>query len=259
MSFQSYQGSKIKDLPFIIQYQPKTFNKVIDVFGGGGSISYHYLMQGYKVVFNDVDKNVYEYMKMIKNDEYKAFMKKIKPITEEEFKTLKEKENKSLLERFIVNANSFKGIGLLYGKRKLKDGTYKTEFRNIFNPKRLKLLDDIKDKLKNLEIHNEDYKKILEKYKNNKNAFVYLDPPYLTKGMNGYDAVFTTTDIDYIINFMKTCKCKVMLHVDLSGHTLLNLKDMLRHMYPKNYDLKNGIKDKTKNYGNYISIFTNYK
>ena len=43
---------------FIIKdYQPETFNKVIDVFGGGATITMWYLQEDYNVVYNDLNED----------------------------------------------------------------------------------------------------------------------------------------------------------------------------------------------------------
>jgi len=65
---------------------------------------------------------------------------------------------------------------------------------------------------------NVDYKEILDLYKNDENAFLFLDPPYLFSDNSGYLQQNEETDMTHIVVYLKeyseTCKCKVMLIIN---------------------------------------------
>jgi len=63
-----------------------------------------------------------------------------------------------------------------------------------------------------------DYTHIFNSYRNNEDAFLFLDPPYLFSDNNNCASQVRDTDMTQIIvdifRFIKTCKCKVMLIIN---------------------------------------------
>ena len=83
--------------------------------------------------------------------------------------------------------------------------------------------------------------------KNNKNAFVFIDPPYLSSDNKNYHGVITTDKdnrlvdntvmfID-IMNFMSTAKCKVMLIINKNAINEYIFEDFIIGSYDKIYSL----------------------
>ena len=117
------------------------------------------------------------------------------------------------------------------------------------------------DWISKTEFTNEDYTKVLAKYKQNKNAFIFLDPPYFDSFNNYYmsyndgfkDSVIVDNTVMYIdiLNFIKNTKNKTML--------IINKNAITDHIYG-NYTV--GIYDKvyqmTKKKTQHI-IVCNYK
>ena len=92
----------------------------------------------------------------------------------------------------------------------------------------------------------DDWEVIMEKYKDNKNAFIYLDPPYLESynaGYNKYEKSIETdgTIIDNtkiyidILNYLKNSKCKILFSINKNAITEHIYKDYINHTYNKNY------------------------
>ena len=72
--------------------------------------------------------------------------------------------------------------------------------------------------MENARITNTDYKSVLEHYKADPSSFVFLDPPYLFSNNATYFSQNEDTDmtdiIVYIHEYLKNCKCKVMLVIN---------------------------------------------
>ena len=77
MNIISYQGSKRKELKIIKKYQPKSFDELIDVFGGGANVSLGYLQENYKVQYNDVLSSMCGLLKILKDEDKTDKLKNI--------------------------------------------------------------------------------------------------------------------------------------------------------------------------------------
>lgn len=95
-----------------------------------------------------------------------------------------------------INANSFK---VDYSR-----GGAKTFFNSLSK------LEAIHNRLKNVVIEYLNYDKILEKYLNRDDTFVYLDPPYF-EAERYYDVRFTLEDHKHMLDLLKQAKCKWLL------------------------------------------------
>lgn len=96
---------------------------------------------------------------------------------------------------------------------------------------------------------NEDWKTIVDIYKDNENAFVYLDPPYLDSynaSYNNYDKAYdeeanvidnTKIYID-ILDYLKKCKCKILFSINKNAITEYLYKDYIKENYNRTYDLR---------------------
>ena len=234
MNIIAYQGSKRKELKIIKEYQPKQFDEIIDVFGGGANVTLYYLKEDYKVQYNDIlssmcsllttlkdnektDKLIKEYNEVVKNNTtekfYKIFDKEFIISEEARLIYLSGSCFRSLLSRRMPNYRK----GVLAKCKKIE---YYKKFAELLKP---------------LKITNKDYKDILEQYKNDSNKFLYLDPPYVSKNTNDYGVNFSIKDLIYIKKFMGQCKCKVMLHIDFTGYTYDLFKQYIKHYYSVKY------------------------
>jgi len=106
---------------------------------------------------------------------------------------------------------------------------------------------------KKLRFYNGDYKDVINKYKNNTEAFIFFDPPYLD-----CDTLYTSSQkfeniYKYIYEFMRECKCKTMLVVKENQYILDTFGDFVQVTYGKNYKC-NAKSDKENNH----VIITNY-
>ena len=86
-----------------------------------------------------------------------------------------------------------------------------------------------------------------EKYKENKDAFIFCDPPYLTsnntkyKGLNEYDEnkniVDNTKIYIELLEYLKTSKCKIMILLNKNAIIDYIFKDYIKDHYHKIYQV----------------------
>ena len=92
----------------------------------------------------------------------------------------------------------------------------------------------------------DDWKAIMEKYKDNKNAFVYLDPPYLESYNANYNKYEKSIESDGtiidntkiyidILNYLKNSKCKILFSINQNYITEHIYKDYINKSYNKMY------------------------
>ena len=252
-----YLGSKRLEIKYIVDNEPDKFKKIIDVFGGGGSVSLHYFQHGYDIQYNDIDKAVCDLFNAIQDEE--VIKKIVDSVNNYKLKDdLKDvlksyQENQDLESLLLLKSHSYRGLTHtpLINRRKI-NGVLVVE--QHYKPDKLLKYPAI-FKEKKLKVSNNNYKIILEQHKDNEDIFLYLDPPYLSTHCGDYiKDSFTFDDILYIKNFIETAKCKVMLHLEFVGYVYDLFRDYIKFHYPKRYSFSG----KNMIYQKYICIITNY-
>lgn len=127
-----------------------------------------------------------------------------------------------------------KGYEKWWGKKKKdlskKENTIKNAISNanklwnFFHPETIGAM---QERWKNVRVINEDWKTILRRYKNNPNAMLYLDPPYLWKDLDGtpyrnrYTPIYKFDDLRHpevhqrYLEAIQDCKCMLAIsHFD---------------------------------------------
>lgn len=207
-----YVGDKYKLYPKISKYFPKTINRFIEPFTGGGSVFLN--VKATEYLLNDIDsnvinihnflseqsenpdaffKNVYDIIKKYKLS--RSYLNDIVPqeLKNEWKKTYYAKFNKQGFDKLKKDYNSGKAkstlhlyILLIYGfNRMLRfnlKGEYNLPVGNVdFNKNTQTALSDYFDliKKKNTHFHNLDFIDFFRSINFQENDFVYLDPPYL--------------------------------------------------------------------------------
>ena len=260
----SYQGSKKRETHIIEEYQPKRFNKVVDVFGGGGSVSLFYI-QNYnncQVHYNDISPDLTLLFEVLKDhDKTKKVvdhMHKLKSSKEDfikrqkELKEAYEKNQPSLINFLYCTSYGFSG-NMFSGTVTMENG----------KPRRVKDFSKFlkyPDVIKDLHITKLDALDVIEQYKNDEYAFLYLDPPYLQKGTNNNAYRNMSVDLlNAIFSIIKNkdYKCRIMLHIDFSGWVYAEMKDYIKYYYPAKYMMTCKKNSKNKN-GNGKSYHQRY-
>jgi len=260
----SFFGSKRKELHHIEKYQPEKFNKIIDVFGGGANVSLYYHQKGYMTHYNDIAKYLTDLMTIIQCEEETN-----KLITKIDLLNIGYDDKKIILTRdefiktsrvelyILLLRHSMRGMiysGLLQKSKNKETGEYISETRGNYYK--------LKDypplfKTNKMKITNVNYLEVINNYKDDENAFIYCDPPYISTVCSFYgEHKFTLDDIltlNKIIND-ESYKCHIMIHIEFLGYTYDLFKKNIKYYYPKKY----AINANKILYSKYIMIVTNY-
>ncbi len=207
-----YVGDKYKLYPKISKYFPKTINRFIEPFTGGGSVFLNVKSNEY--LLNDIDSNVIEIHSYLEKQaenpklffknvfeiiqEYElshSYIKDIVPqnLKDEWKKTYYAKFNKKGFNQLKKDYNSGKAkttmhlyILLIYGFNRMlrfnSKGEYNLPVGNVdFNKNTENALNNYFDliKKKNTSFYNLDFIDFFSNINFKENDFVYLDPPYL--------------------------------------------------------------------------------
>ena len=239
-------GNKENDIKFFKHLLPLEVKTVVEPFGGTFAVIKHFYkdVNKYKFHINDNDEVLYyvycnykdiiakyEELCKIYINEYVA--EEMKHKFKSYFNTLDINENiKKYIDRNIfVRGNMFKPM---------------KSFSN-FNINEKTILDTS-------ILTNLDYKNIFELYKDDPDTFMFLDPPYLFSDNSNYSSQLRETDMTQIIidilEFLKVCKCKVMLIINKLNIINYLFKEYIRGEYLRVYQIS---KNQT-----YHLIITNY-
>lgn len=207
-----YVGDKYKLYPKISKYFPKTINRFIEPFTGGGSVFLNINANEY--LLNDIDSNVIDIHKFLEKQakkpdsffkdvfkiiqEYElshSYIKDIVPqqLKDEWKKTYYAKFNKKGFNQLKKDYNSGKAnsimhlyVLLIFGFNRMlrfnSKGEYNLPVGNVdFNKNTQTALNNYFDLIinKNTTFYNSDFLDFFNKIEFKENDFVYLDPPYL--------------------------------------------------------------------------------
>jgi len=200
--FFGYAGNKRKEVEIIFdEYIIKKFNSklsqpnniIVEPFCGSCSLSYYLSLKypkHFKYILNDNDKQLIELLKIAKdNDKLKKLEDKINEIA----KTLN--KNKYL---DLIKSDSLEGFLIKYKIYKIRAGMFPNDYSykkiNLINAPIINFL-----RTEDIEIYNFDALKIIEQYKENEKALIFLDPPYLQSSNNFYKSPVANI-YEYIYN-----------------------------------------------------------
>ena len=247
-------GGKRREIKNFEQYIPK--HKIyIEPFVGGGAVFWK--LQPEKAIINDVNEHLINFYEVLR-DNYTELKKELHLYTntleayKEVIKILNAKEYTNKIEQaaifYYLNKTAFSGTWRVNSK-----GGFNVGYGYYGNDSFKKLTDEFVPILQKTEIYNGDYKDVINKYKNNTEAFIFFDPPYLD-----CDTLYTSSQkfeniYKYIYEFMRECKCKTMLVVKENQYILDTFGNFVQVTYGKNYKC-NAKSDKENNH----VIITNY-
>jgi DNA adenine methylase len=172
-----------------------TYKTYVEPFVGGGSVYFYKNKDDHKEVVNDLDPFIYQLFKGFQNY---AGLKLADDVngdyTEEDFEDIKESQPKNdydkFLKTYLLYKLSYFGKGEAFGKPRIN--TSFTEY---------------KERLKNVDILNKDYKEVIEKY-DSPSTFFYLDPPVRAQtGKFNFPAI----DVKQLDKICKSIKGKFLL------------------------------------------------
>jgi len=108
--------------------------------------------------------------------------------------------------------------------------------------------------LNNTIITNNNFEEIINLYKDNEKAFIYLDPPYLSsfnsfylsynEAYNNENKKIDNTEIYItILNYFKNCKCKLLMSINNTALISYIFKDYIKQNYDLAYNFSHKNKD----------------
>lgn len=206
----NYIGGKYKLLPQIVPLFPKNIRDFYDVFSGGANVGINVEVKG-KVIINDIEKNLIELYKFIRNNDYHVILRKIKfiiqkynlsdtqkngyhfykanssdglkDVNKKAYEQLREDYNNQLFSEeerplifYVLIVYAFNNQIRFNSQGLFNMPTGKRDFNQNMQLK----LKEFKEAIsrENVCFSNKDFREVIGSVIN-KNDFVYLDPPYL--------------------------------------------------------------------------------
>lgn len=252
----SYMGNKrqeLKHLNIINKDNLNNYSMVCEPFCGSSAFSYWLFRNGFngKFLLNDHDKELIDFLKIAKEKGTSHFFEEChKRMTADDFTKDKHKE--------YIKANDEFRYFYWHKCYNYRKGLY-PDPQHVKQPKCIYKHEDLDNFFMSnkITLTNKDYKDIFKKVKNKKGALVFLDPPYLDS-YNGYyhsvdrtikgEIQDTTQMYVDILDFMKTCKCSVILVLNNNALIKHLYKDFFKYEYNKSYNstvAKSNRKNKT--------------
>ncbi len=246
--FFPYAGNKRQEVEHIYQnINFQNIDTIVEPFCGSCALSYYIWSQNktknYKYVLNDLDSNLIELLRLVRDDKYKQIEDEVN----------KKREEILSYEDDIIEA---KKIYLEYIKQKdvkgyvlgnkyycLRSGMFPLsefyKFSKVLDLSSAPIFDFLKNA--DIEIYNEDANKIIDKY-DNKKTFIFLDPPYIASCNNFY-STDTGDNINNIYEMLsskglKNFNCKILICHENNWLFKLIFKDYLdgEKEYKKQYE-----------------------
>jgi site-specific DNA-adenine methylase len=232
-------GNKDNDIKYFLKYLPLDIKNVIEPFGGSFSVIRNiYRDDKYNKYVNDNDDELIE---IYKNPEkFSELTHKFNNIAKNCLNERKQVDYELFLKKInedkTINQNEpmFKYLA----KTKTIKGKMIKVIKNINHTEQVKFM-------KKINFSFVDYMDILNKWKNNKETFIFLDPPYLfsdnsqysqQKRKEGYDM----TDMIYnILNIMKDKKTKAKIMLIINDMKIIRYLygNMVKDEYDKIYQI----------------------
>ena len=194
-------GNKTKHLKHLVPLVPKEYGTYIEPFVGTGALFLHLLPE--KWIINDLNSDIIGVWELVRDDpeylikEIDKFKKKFLPLNNEDKLKMcknittsisnekgKKKKTVKYLTMVYCSFNSCIESKNGYTIAGLYSDIYTTNMAHIFAEKYKTKIIELGGILKDGNIYNEDYIKILKKAK--KGDFVFLDPPYIRDAPYGF-------------------------------------------------------------------------
>ncbi len=176
--------------------------RIIDIFGGGGSFAIYccFRFKSSRVTYNDNNPTLTNFMEHVRDDpeglirEYNAHRELS---SAEYFAEIRNEQ----LDKDLAGAGRF-----LYLSKNAFSGKIRFNKSNRFNAPMRKgarcptvesdRIRKISNKIRHLEITNHPF----EYFENTRNAFLYMDPPYMNNTNSHYNGVPATEDFARFVN-----------------------------------------------------------
>lgn len=213
ISFVRWTGGKFRVVDILYSLFPE-YKYYYEPFLGSGAVLINKETKGEEVV-NDLDRDLYTLHKvMSERGSLERLMKRLQeqPLTEAAFKEavekLKSEEELDDIERarckYLMIQLSYNALGKKYAAYKGKDFADMVEWKFPI----------ICDRYQGVEFRNVNGIELMREVKNNKDAFVFADPPYVLELRGNkqiYKCEMTREGQVEMLETIKDAACKIML------------------------------------------------
>lgn len=258
-----YRGGKSREIPKFIDYLPKSFDRYIEPFFGGGAL--YFYLEPQKAIINDYNNKLMDFYFQLRNNypQMRAQLDALQMVYEKnhtDYKILKAKYPNKHIENkneelyyhmrklfnhpngdylkgvlyFFINKTAYSGM-IRYNN----NGEYNVPFGRYPNLNTKLVTLEHSKLLQKAELYNLDYKEIFDM--SQKNDFIFLDPPY--------DCIFNDYgNIDLMNGFdekehrrlaadFKKLKCKALMIIGKTPLTMELYGEYVFDEYYKNYSV----------------------
>ena len=219
--FFAYAGNKRQEVEHIYEnINFKNIDTLVEPFCGSCALSYYIWSQNrtknYKYILNDLDSNLIELLRIVRDDKYRELEDDVNKKREEILSYEDDMIEAKKIYVEYIKQKDVKGYLLANKYHSMRSGIFPLrDFKNFHKKIDLSLA-PVYEFLKtaDIEIYNEDANKIIDKY-DNKKTFIFLDPPYIAN-CNNYYSTDTTENIQNIYEMLyhkglKNFKCKILI------------------------------------------------
>ena len=237
-------GNKTNDIKYFKHLFPINYEIIVEPFGGSFAVSKYLYDNTKQFHINDLDNELFYIYKnfnkyVVIRDEirqiHKNYNTKFKDGFNSFFEEIKKNNYDEHIYNYIIKTNIMRG----YCIRFPKSLTYNKTEINLLNT---------------AIITNNDYTKIFNQYKDNENAFIFLDPPYMFSDNSGYIPQTQDTDatkiLINILEFIKNAKCKVML--------VINKLEIIKYLFKDFHKIDYLITYQMSKKKSFHSVYCNY-
>lgn len=206
LSLFNYTGGKYYIADKIIELLDYSKLCYVELFGGSGKVLLN--KPKHKIeIFNDIDDNIYNLFCVVR-DNVDELKKRLSDMIycEKLYHYLRDNEMTDPIDRAVaylyLHKCGFGGHGRTFGFSYAKDMTSKLE-----HPQ----LDMIFERLRNVQILNRDYKRILNSIGDKSDIMLYVDPPYY--GMECYyrNCEFLKEEHYKLAEYLNKMKCSILI------------------------------------------------
>lgn len=222
-----YFGGKNGMAKNILEYFPNkdSYNTYIEPFGGSFGVALHNPNIPTDEIYNDLDHNVYSLFRVLVDDSlFEKFQKKCdcifyceemrnkyrNELKEMDFEDTEEHLVDRAFKFFYVNRTSRNGVGGFSLNLCVRRNMSKSCSDMLST---VEGLPKLHDRLSKVIVTNQDGIKLIGKYSNDENTFIYADPPYhhSTRTSVRYNVDMSNDEQERFIDECINAKCKILI------------------------------------------------